>query len=248
MRRLIPREAALLLAVLAIVAGTWAFIEVTEAVVEGDTRAFDEWAVQALRRSDDPSVPIGPPWLQEAGRDFTALGGVAVLTVMTLAVAGYLLLRRAYGSVVLLLAATVGGAALSTALKAVIGRPRPGIVPQLSIVASPSFPSGHSMLSAVVYLTLGTLLARLEPTWRRKAYFLGMALFLSFLVGVSRIYLGVHYPTDVLAGWSAGLVWAMVCWVVARALQRRGTVETGPHPGPHHPPDRREDGEDPPAG
>src|SRR5205085_9940078 len=106
-------------------------------------------------------------------------------------------------------------------------RPRPSVVPHLSHVMTSSFPSGHSLLSAVVYLTLGSLLARLVGPPRLKLYFLGVAVLLSFLVGLSRVYLGVHYPTDVLAGWAAGLTWAVLCWLLARYLQHRGAVETG---------------------
>ena len=81
------------------------------------------------------------------------------------------------------------------------------------------------MFSAVVYLTLGALLSQLVEERKLKAYFLGVACFLTFVVGLSRVYLGVHYPTDVLAGWSAGLAWALLCWMVASYLQRRGKVE-----------------------
>jgi undecaprenyl-diphosphatase len=114
---------------------------------------------------------------------------------------------------------------LSTVLKDLFGRPRPTVVPHLFYVSSASFPSGHSMLSAVVYLTLGSLLARLVEQRRLKVYFLSVALLLSFLVGVSRVYMGVHYPTDVLAGWSAGLAWGLLCDLVARWLQQHGAVE-----------------------
>jgi undecaprenyl-diphosphatase len=97
----------------------------------------------------------------------------------------------------------------------------------LALIQFSSFPSGHSMLSAVIYPTLGTLLARLVPRKRLKIYFMLVALTLSFLIGISRIYLRVHYPTDVLAGWAAGLAWAAFCWTIAKYLQRRGALEGG---------------------
>jgi undecaprenyl-diphosphatase len=209
-----------LAAVLAVVAGTWGFIYLLDEVKEGETRHFDETVIRYLRAHE------GPPWLQEVGRDFTALGGVAVMALVTSAVAGYFLLRRKYGAMWLVLFATGGGLALSTVLKLFIDRARPTLVEHRSVVYTSSFPSGHSMLSAVVYLTLGSLLARIMPGRVLKLYFLGLAIGLTFLVGVSRVYLGVHWPTDVLAGWTGGLVWALVCWLIARHLQRRGKVET----------------------
>ena len=214
-----------LVAVLLIVGGTWVFIELADEVREGDTQRFDDWAVRAMRHADDPSRPIGPHWLPEVGRDLTALGGVAVLSLTTAFVAGYLLIVRKYHAMWLVLGATLGGLLISTLLKHLIDRARPDLVPHLSHVYTSSFPSGHSMLSAVVYLTLGALLTRLASERRVKLYFLAAALLLTFLVGVSRVYMGVHYPTDVLAGWTAGLVWALLCWLVARYLQRRGAVE-----------------------
>jgi undecaprenyl-diphosphatase len=214
-----------LLAVLLVVAGTWGFIALTDEVKEGDTQRFDDWAIRVLRRADDPATPIGPTWLHEAGRDVTALGGVTVLSLVTLAVVGYLLMVKKYGAMWLALIATSTGLILSSVLKHFIARDRPELVPHLSHVYTSSFPSGHSMLSAVVYMTLGALLARIAPGWTVKLYFIGVALLLTFLIGVSRVYMGVHYPTDVLAGWTAGLVWAILCWLVARWLQRRGTVE-----------------------
>jgi undecaprenyl-diphosphatase len=214
-----------LVAMLLVVGGTWAFIAMADEVMEGDTQKFDEWAVRRLRRADDPATPVGPRWLQETGRDITALGGVAVLTLVTFSVAGYLLMARKFHAMWLVLIATFSGLIVSTILKRAFERNRPDIVPHLSYVYTSSFPSGHSMLSAVVYLTLGSLLARLAPGYAVKIYFIALALCLTFLVGVSRVYMGVHYPTDVLAGWTAGLVWAILCWLVARYLQRRGAVE-----------------------
>jgi undecaprenyl-diphosphatase len=194
-------------------------------VREGSTQRFDDWAIRALRKANDPNEPIGPKWLAEVGRDITALGGIAVLMLITAAVVGFLWLREKYGAMWLVLIATFGGLGISSVLKHIFRRPRPILVAHLSAVYTTSFPSGHSMLSAVVYLTLGTLLASLVKERRLKFYFLLVAMTLTFLVGVSRVFMGVHYPTDVLAGWSAGLVWALICWLAARHLQRRGAVE-----------------------
>jgi undecaprenyl-diphosphatase len=149
-----------------------------------------------------------------------------VLTLLTVAVAAWLALRRLWGATWLLLASVGGGIVVSTLLKLAFERARPDLVPHGSHVSSASFPSGHSMMAAVVYLTLGVLLARVEPRRRTKAYVLSVAVILTLLVGVSRVYLGVHWPTDVLAGWSIGAGWALLCWLVARWLQRRGAVET----------------------
>jgi undecaprenyl-diphosphatase len=114
---------------------------------------------------------------------------------------------------------------LSSILKLGTDRPRPDLVAHLVEVHTASFPSGHAMLSAVVYLTLGGLLSRVERPWRIKIHLLSVAVILTLLIGVSRVYLGVHWPTDVLAGWCAGATWAMLCWRVALALQRRGEIE-----------------------
>ena len=211
--------------VLLVVVGTWGFIELADDVGEGETQKFDEWVLLQLRQPGNLKDPIGPRWLHEAGRDITGLGGITVLSLVTLGVAGYLHMVRKYHALWFVILATATGLLVSTVLKYTIARDRPDIVPHLSHVYTSSFPSGHAFLSAVVYLTLGSLLARLVPQYSVKTYLLGVALFLTFLVGISRVYMGVHYPTDVLAGWSAGLVWAILCWLVARWLQRRGTVE-----------------------
>lgn len=217
--------AGLLLLTLILTLGAWAFISIADEVREGGTQRFDDWAIRALRKPDDPQQPIGPKWVGEVARDVTALGGVTVLTLVTLTVVGYLWLEDRYGALWLVVAATVGGICLSTALKHVYHRPRPQLVAHLSAVYTSSFPSGHSMLSATVYLTLGMMLARLVRQRRLKFYFITQAIGLTFIIGVSRVFMGVHYPTDVLAGWAAGLTWALVCGQIAHYLQRRGAVE-----------------------
>jgi len=201
-------DLAILLSVLVVVVGLWSFLALAYIVNQGSIQHFDEWVIEALRDPNDRADPLGPKWMGEIGRDLTALGGIAALCLFTAAVAGYMLICRQYRGLAFLLGATLSGLLLCGLLKNLFERPRPDVVPHLSHVTTTSFPSGHSVLSAVVYLTIGSLLARLVHQRRLKLYFLGVAMFLSFLVGVSRVYMGVHYPTDVLAGWSIGLAWA----------------------------------------
>ncbi len=222
-------DLAILCSLLVIVIGLWSFVLLAYAVSRGSVQQFDERVIWALRNPADPADPWGPPWMGEIGRDLTALGGIAALCLITGAVAGYLLICRQYRGLWFLLGATLSGLVLCGLLKNLFERPRPDIVPHLSYVSTTSFPSGHSVLSAVVYLTLGSLLARLVAERRLKLYFLGVALFLSFLVGASRVYMGVHYPTDVLAGWSVGLAWALLCGMVARIY---GNQLSEPLPSP----------------
>jgi len=224
LRLVLQQEGIVLAAVFIMVVSLWGFVELADEVLKGDTQAFDLWVMQQLRHSDDLIQPIGPAWLIGAGREITALGGISVLTLVVLAVVGYLFRQRAFEAVGLVLIATLGGTQLSFMLKLFFGRERPDAALHLVTVHSPSFPSGHAMLSAVVYLTLGALLAQVVPRRADKMYFIVVAFVLTLLIGLSRVYLGVHYPTDVLAGWSVGLAWALLCWVVARYLRRRGIV------------------------
>lgn len=215
------REPVVLLAGFILVATAWGFIEIAGEVLEGDTHTFDKWVLEVTRNAEDPSLPFGPPWLRELGRDATALGGVGWLTFFTVVAAGYLWLDNKRRLMILLGLSSLGGLALTTSLKYFIARPRPEADFYLSHVYTSSFPSGHSMLSAVIYLTTGVLLAASVSYVRLKIYFLAVAIFLSLIVGASRVYLGVHYPTDVLAGWMAGSAWAILCWLVANWLRQR---------------------------
>lgn len=219
-------EAGTVLLLLLAAGSLWAFAEIADEVLEGDSAAVDRVLLLLLRTPGDPADPIGPPWLEEIGRDVTALGGIAVLTLLTLTVATFLVLRRLRHAAWLLLAATSSGVLVSVLLKDAFARARPDLVPHGVHVASASFPSGHSMMAAIVYLTLGALLARVEPDRRIKAFLLAVAILLALLVGISRVYLGVHWPTDVLAGWTIGAAWALLCWLIARRLQQSGQVET----------------------
>lgn len=220
----------LILAVFVVAALALGFGLLAEEVMEGDTSGFDRAIIMALRSGGNPADPIGPAWLEEMGRDVTALGSFAFLGFVFLATVGYLFLIEKRALALLMSAAVLGGVALSTALKMGFGRPRPDI-PHAARVFTASFPSGHATLSAITFLTLGAVLTRVSADRRVKAYFIVMAVFLTVMVGLSRLYLGVHYPSDVLAGWCVGAAWAVLCWTAALWLQRRGDVEP-PEPSP----------------
>ncbi|MDX8539885.1 MULTISPECIES: phosphatase PAP2 family protein [Mesorhizobium] len=217
-------EFPVLLAGLVVAFGLWGFVELMEAAHATTPHAFDTEILLAFRQAGQPDHPIGPLWLQGAMRDITSLGSTSVLVLITAAVIVYLLLIRRPGSALLIFVAVAGGQVLSSLLKAGIDRPRPELVSHLVDETSLSFPSGHAMLSAVTYLTLGSLAARFLPDRTTKIFALCLAVLITVLVGTSRVYLGVHWPSDVLGGWCAGFAWAMLCWLVARFLQRRHAV------------------------
>ena len=202
-----------------------AFGHIAEEVTEGDATKFDQTVLLALRNPADLSDPIGPAWLEEAARDITSLGSYVVLGFVLCAVLAYLVMTQKRAAALWISASVGGGVVLSNALKFAFERPRPEIVPHAVRVFTSSFPSGHATLAAVSYLTLGALLASLHSSRQLKLYFISVAIFLTVAIGLSRLYLGVHYPTDVLAGWCVGAAWAALCWMIAWWLQARGTIE-----------------------
>ncbi|MBZ9764126.1 phosphatase PAP2 family protein [Mesorhizobium sp. CA8] len=218
-------EFPVLLAGLVIAGGLWGLVELMELARATTPHAFDTEILLAFRHAGQPDSPIGPLWLEGAVRDVTALGSTAVLVLITTATILYLLLIRRPSTALFMFAAVAGGQVLSSLLKFEVDRPRPDLVSHLVNETSLSFPSGHAMLSAVTYLTLGSLTARFLPDRRTKVFVLGLAVLTTVLVGASRVYLGVHWPSDVLAGWCAGFAWAMLCWLAARLLQRRKVVK-----------------------
>ena len=218
-------ERTILLAAIASAVVLYAFARLADAVGHGGTLAFDERLLLALRTPGNLADPIGPKWFEEMMRDFTALGSTGVLTLMVLTIAGFLAMTGKGHAALFMLVSVGGGVLISQSLKWAYARPRPDLVPHGAEVYTASFPSGHSMMSAVVYLTLGALLVRTQADRTVKAYILTIAVVLTVLVGTSRVYLGVHWPTDVLAGWALGGVWALLCWLVMLWLQTRGQVE-----------------------
>jgi undecaprenyl-diphosphatase len=226
--RWIPRrwpELSVLLLLIGLAGGIWLFMVLADEVAEGETHVLDKAILMAFRDPVDPLRPLGPRWLTEAMRDLTAVGSFLVLGFLTLAATGYLCFRRLFGLSALVLAAAAGGMALSAGLKSLFERQRPDLIPHDMALYTSSFPSQHSMMAAIVYLTLAALLARTQPSRALRVYLLLLAVGLSVGIGFSRVYLGVHWPSDVLAGWSAGAAWATFCWLVARRLHLHGDVE-----------------------
>jgi len=202
------------------------FVQIAHEVADGDHVAFENRIMHAMR---DDGRPIGPEWAAGAVSDVTALGSAVVLVLMTVIILGYLLLSGRRRLALLIAVTIAGGQVVNTVLKNAFDRARPDATLHLVTVHSTSFPSGHAMAASIFYLTIGALLARAAKRRRIKIYFIGCALGLTCLVAFSRVYLGVHYPTDVLAGWAAGTAWALLCWFVADRLGRGGALaaETG---------------------
>jgi len=201
------------------------FLFLAGEVIEGDTLAFDTKILRALRNPADPSKPIGPAWTESALIDLTSLGGSVVLGLFVAAVAGFLLLQGRHRTALAVMITSASGELVGAILKHAFNRPRPTIVPQLRQVFSTSFPSGHAMESAIVYLTLGAMLMRVADSRVTKAYCLAVAMLLTVIVGVSRVWLGVHYPTDVIGGWMIGLVWASICWLATERVEARAGID-----------------------
>ena len=219
-------ERRVLIPLLLIAGGLWLVMGLADEIREGEQFRLDRAILLLFRESGDPAEPLGPYWLESAVRDVTALGGTTIIAMVTLVTAGFLLLSGKRHAAVLVLVSILGAVMLSFAIKAGIERPRPDLFPHGVEVYTASFPSGHATGSAATYLTLGALLARFQPQRRLKIYILTVCVLLTLLIGLSRLYLGVHWPSDVLAGWTLGACWALLCWLVARQLQRRGELES----------------------
>jgi undecaprenyl-diphosphatase len=207
------------------------FAGVANIALGGSSQTFDERVLLSLRKADDRAVPIGPPIVRAAALDITALGSLTVLVLVVGGAAGFLAFQGLGRTAIFVVLASASGWGLNTVMKLFFERPRPEVVPHLSEVMSLSFPSGHAMQSAVIYLTLGALLMRIADRRATKVFCMVFAMLIVALVGMSRVYLGVHYPTDVLAGWLMGFAWALTCWLVERSLERRSGLARVPHRG-----------------
>lgn len=203
----------------------FAFIAIADETMEGETMKFDTGVLLSLRDPANHAIPRGPEWLHSTAIDISALGGVTVISLMVAIVAGYLFLQRKIRTLCLLVGCVAASSVTMLLLKDLFARPRPSIVPQLTSVATWSFPSGHSMLSAVVYLTLAAMLAKSTSSRALKLYYIAVAAVVVIAVGLTRIYLGVHYPTDVLAGCALGSACASLSYLLGEWLERKGKIE-----------------------
>jgi undecaprenyl-diphosphatase len=207
-----------IIAALVVAALLGGFGMLADEVLEGDTLSFDNAILALFRNPANPAEPIGPTWLQEAVRDVTSLGSFSLLGIITFVVVMALLLGGKQRTGWYLTACVVSGAIVSTVLKDLFNRPRPDL-PAVARVFTSSFPSGHALVSAVVFLTIGVVLSEATGRLRLKLFYLTVAVVLTLVVGATRVYLGVHYPTDVLAGWMLGSGWALICWAGVQFLK-----------------------------
>lgn len=201
-------------------AGVYVFLALAEEVSENELHRIDSALLLFFRNPADLSDPIGPAWLEQTILEITTLGGYPVLVTLVSVVVGFLLVSRQYGPALFTVVSIVSGTVASHLLKLAYDRPRPDVVEHLVQTHTASFPSGHATMSAVVYLTLATLIVRLVDDVAMRVYVLAVAFLLTFAVGISRIYLGVHWPSDVAAGWALGIAWACLSWLVVSALRR----------------------------
>lgn len=189
-------------------------------VAEGDTLSFDQTILNALRTPGNPSDPLGPLWFEEMVRDITSLGSLIILGLITTLVVVTLALRGKHQTAWFLTIVVLGGTLVVQVLKALFDRPRPDFESTARVFTA-SFPSGHAGVSAVVFLTIGIILASSEQRRSLQVFYLGVSVVLTIIVGCSRIYMGVHYPTDVLAGWMIGSAWALLCWAAYQLIVKR---------------------------
>ncbi len=198
------------------------FLKIWSEVAEGDARAIDAAILLALRVPGHPNIPIGPVWLKQGMIELSGLGGFTFLSLLIVTACGYLLIKGARARALLLATATLSGGGAVLALKGLFGRPRPDLVDHLVPAQFMSFPSGHAANAAIVYLTIAALAIDVESSLRARTYILSVAMALTILIGLSRLYLGVHWPSDVAAGWALGAAWAL-SWRLAASRLRSGS-------------------------
>lgn len=197
----------------------YVFLQIADEVSENEIEEFDRFLFLLFRNPADQNDPLGPPWFEEAVAEITTLGGYPVLVILVGSVFGFLMVARRYKTAGYVLVSVLLGTVVSQLLKMLYDRPRPDLVDHLVGIHTASFPSGHATMSTVVYLTLAALIVPIVPSPRVRIYVLSVAILIAILVGLSRIYLGVHWPSDVAAGWALGIAWASLVWFVVSLLR-----------------------------
>jgi undecaprenyl-diphosphatase len=222
LRRTLPLpcdEFAALGALWVIALGLLTFVGIADDLTDAEGHGFDGRVLAWMQPL--AGQPRGPWWLHEAAADLTSLGGISVLALFAVTAIGILLILRKRLSAVLLVTGLAGGVVLSEGLKALFERQRPPAAYQAVDTLNASFPSGHALLATVFYLTVAVLMTRAFPRRRLKVYVLGIGILFALVVGMTRVYLGAHWATDVLAGWCVGAAWALALWLVSYAVERR---------------------------
>lgn len=227
--RLRTTDLEIVIASLAVMILLLAFVQLGSAVSAGGL-SMDDRILLLMREPGDPSRGLGGDALAGMVRDLTALGSGTVTGLFAIAFVGYLLMVGRPRAALFVVIAVLGAWGLNTVLKELFARERPTIVTHLMTANEPSFPSGHTMIATTFYPTMAELLGRLGPHRRVRLYLMGLAITFALAIGMTRIYLGVHYPSDVLGGLCAGLGWALFCGIVARVLQGRRVVEPAAPP------------------
>ena len=194
-------------------------------VSAGLTKSFDDTILLSMRQTENASIPVGPAWLKNFMIDISSLGSVSIIVLIVVFVSGFLIIKRDFKLLRVILFAAIGGGIIDLLLKILFTRPRPEIVPHFVNAEFWSFPSGHSIMSSVVYLSLAAIFIPVKMNENIKKYFLIFAVVITLLVGLSRIYLGVHYPTDVLAGWLLGTAWSCISILLADKLTTKKLAE-----------------------
>lgn len=204
-RRFFSRSLVISIAALALLA-----LAVSSLFADGGAHTLDRQIMLWLRDPQALNDPLGPAWFEDVMRDMTALGGIGVVAGAGLLFAGYLWLRRRRSDIAVLAASLVGAELVSAAVKAFVSRPRPDLVSHEAAIYSASFPSGHTLMATVAWVSFAMLLAADFEDRRLRDYLLLVAWIVAAAVGCSRVYLGVHWPSDVLAGWAVGALWMLL--------------------------------------
>lgn len=224
--RLRALEARTLIVIMAIAAALLAFLRLGDGVRAGRTLDIDRRIILALRDPAHPGQPRGSFWTRDILHDLTALGGVGVLTLTVVVATIFLWVngRRRHAAVLL---GTVGAATVvGELIRSSYHRARPDLLAYGDYFSESSFPSGHSNIATVVWMTLALIVASLERSRVGKVTAFAAGGFISLTAGAARVYFGVHWPSDVLGGWILGSSWALAAWIALGAWKKGPGGET----------------------